>query len=617
MIDSRKLLLFTIGILFGAALGFGAYFVLTSQQLGTETAEYLAQMQTLNDIIDEKEADIAQIEQSLQALQQEINQLSGQLEQQTQQQLADVAQYQAEIRSLNGIIEEKEADITELEQDQLALQLEVDLLRGQLELLQEVSETPEGLTEITIFHINDLHGRVQSQDPQDGMVGGIAKIAYIINQERESGANVIFLNAGDSNYGTILTNYYEGIPTVESMNAADLDAMVVGNHEFDFGLEPLIGAWSASDYPWLGSNIVETSTGANPAFLQEYVLMEVGGIDVAIVGFFDFAGIAGARYEEVGSLDFQLSFDFADDLVSELDPESELIIAVTHIGYDGDVSLAENTDGIDVIVGGHSHSMLEEPVYVDGTVIVQAWNHGLVLGRLDITVDGDEVTAYSGELIPITEDISDDPDVSAALQPYVDEYGPIMNEVVGVTLVDLDAETGALQGQDTNAGNLVADALLWEAGDADIAIHNSGGFRWKRVFPAGEITRADAHELLPFQNSLVVAEFTGEQIRQELEYCASGGWMQVAGVRFTYDPSLLVNERVVEAYVGGEPLDDSGAYKVAMGMFLAEGGSGHWTLAQGENYSDRGIFLADCLVNYLLEFSPVSPLADGRITALP
>jgi 2',3'-cyclic-nucleotide 2'-phosphodiesterase (5'-nucleotidase family) len=566
MIDSRKLLLFIIGIMFGAALGVGTYVVLTDQQQLNDIIQYQAQIQSLNEIIDEKEASLTQLEQDQQALLQEINQLRGQLEQLTQQ--------------------------------------------------QDTPETPQGPTDITIFHINDLHGRVLSQDPQDGMVGGITKIAYIINQERETGANVIFLNAGDSNYGTILTNYYEGIPTVESMNSADLDAMVIGNHEYDFGLEPLIEAWSTSDYPWLGANIIETSTGTNPEYLQQYVLMEVGGIDVAILGFFDFAGIAGARYQEIRSLDFQFSHDFADTLLSELDSESDLIIAVTHIGYNGDVSLAENTDGIDVIVGGHSHSMLAEPEYVDGTVIVQAWNHGLVLGRLDITVDDDEVIAYSGELIPITADIPDDPDVSAALQPYVDEYRPIMNEVVGVTLVDLNADAEALRGQDTNAGNLVADALLWEAGDADIAIHNSGGFRWKRVFPAGEITRADAHELLPFQNSLIVAEFTGEQIRQELEYCADGGWMQVAGVRFTYDTSLPANERVVEAYVGGEPLDDSGVYKVAMGAFIAGGGSGHWPLTQGQNYNDLGIFLADCLVNYLKEFSPVSPIADGRITAI-
>jgi len=281
------------------------------------------------------------------------------------------------------------------------------------------------------------------------------------------------------------------------------------------------------------------------------------------------------------------------------------------------VSLAQGTEGIDVIVGGHSHSYLESPGYVDGTIIVQAWNHGLVLGRLDITVDDDAVVSYSGALIPITEEVPDDPEVTAALQPYVDEYGPIMNEVVGVTLVDLDAETESLRGSDTNAGNLVADAMLWNAGDADIAIHNSGGFRWKRIFPAGDITRADAHELLPFQNLLYVAEFTGTQIRQELEYIADGGHAQVAGVRFTYDATRPANERVTQATVGGEPLDDDRIYKVAMGKFLADGGSGHWVLAEGEGSEDRGIMLADCLINYLQKFSPVSPVADGRISAVP
>ena len=579
MIDSRKLALFIIGILLGATLGVGTYIALTDQQQQAGITQCQEELRTLNEIIDEKDSDITELERDQQELQQEISLL---------------------------------------EQEKQDLQHEIDQLQDQLDSQdQQDTETPEEPVELTIFHINDLHGRVLSQDPQDGMVGGIAKIAHLVNEERETGANVIFLDAGDSIYGTILTNYYEGVPTVESMNAAELDAMVIGNHEFDFGQAPLIEAWSTATHPWLGANIIETATGTNPEYAQQYTVMEVGGIDVAILGLFDDQGLFHAQPSKVEGLEFQLSNNVVDSLLPQLDAESDLVIALTHIGYSNDISLAQSTEGIDVIVGGHSHTRLEEPAYIDGTIIVQAWNHGLVLGRLDITVENDEVTAYTGELIPITADIPEDPSVSAALQPYVDEYGPIMNEVVGETLVDLNAEADALRGQDINLGNLVMDAILWQAGDADIAIHNSGGFRWKRVFPAGEITRADAHELLPFQNSLIVAEFTGEEIRQELEYCADGGWIQVAGIRFTYDTSLPPNERVVEAYVGGEPLDDARIYTVAMGTFLAEGGSGHWPLTQGDNYNDLGIFLADCLINYLQEFSPVSPMADGRITPIP
>ena len=199
MIDARKLTLFTIGILFGATIGVGTYFVLTNNQQLPEVNQYQAQVRTLGRLLDEKEANITQLEQDKHALQEDISQLQEQIAQQTHQ---------------DGL-----------------------------------QETETGSTDITIFHINDLHGRLQSQDPTDGMVGGLAKIAYIINQERETGANVLFLNAGDSNYGSTLSDYYNGIPTVESMNAADLDAMVIGNHEFDFGIETMADAWSASTYP--------------------------------------------------------------------------------------------------------------------------------------------------------------------------------------------------------------------------------------------------------------------------------------------------------------------------------------------------------------------------------
>jgi 5'-nucleotidase/UDP-sugar diphosphatase len=566
MIDSRKLLLFVIGILLGAAIGAGTYAALTGQE-AADCTQYEAQIGELEDAVEEKEARIAQLEQDQQALQQEI------------------------------------ADLRE----------QIERLSQQLEAQQEEAQGP---TDITIFHINDLHGRAQSQEPQDGMVGGLAKIAYLVNQEREAGANVLFLDAGDSIYGTILTNYYEGIPTVEALNAADLDAMCVGNHEFDFGLEPMITACTASEYPWLAATITETATGIYPEYLHPYVIKEVGDVDVAILGLFDDQGLFDAQPQNVEGLEFQYSTTAANALLPQLDEDSDLVIALTHIGYGNDVALAESTDGIDIIVGGHSHTRLDTPDYVDETIIVQAWNHGLVLGRLDVTVENDVVTGYTGRLIPITSDVPDDPGVSAALQPYVDEYGPIMNEVVGTSLVDLDAETEALQGRDTNAGNLVADAMLWQAQTADIALHNSGGFRWKRVFPAGDITRADVHELLPFQNSLVVADFTGGQIMQELEYYADGGWLQVAGMRFTYDPSLPVGERVTEVYVGGQPLDPEETYTVAMGSFIAEGGSGHWVLTTGQNYGDLGITLADSVINYLQEFSPVSPTADGRITRI-
>lgn len=135
------------------------------------------------------------------------------------------------------------------------------------------------------------------------------------------------------------------------------------------------------------------------------------------------------------------------------------------------------------------------------------------------------------------------------------------------------------------------------------------------MFPAGDITRADAHELLPFQNFLVVAEFTGEQIRQALEYSTEGAWLQVSGIRFTYDPSMPANERIVEIFVGDEPLDVDRFYKVAINSYVM-GRGGHWLRTTGQYYVDPGLLLEDCLINYLEANSPVSPMADGRITPI-
>jgi 2',3'-cyclic-nucleotide 2'-phosphodiesterase (5'-nucleotidase family) len=238
------------------------------------------------------------------------------------------------------------------------------------------------------------------------------------------------------------------------------------------------------------------------------------------------------------------------------------------------------------------------------------------LGRLNLEVLNSEIVNYSGSLIPIDEDIEEDLTVKMVLNPYFQELGPIMNEVVGTSIVELDALMVHLNSEETNLGNLVADSMLWAAGDADMAFHNAAGFRWKKIFPAGDVTRADVHELLPYGNSLILMDLTGEQVKDELEICVSVSWMQVSGVKFTFDPSKPENQRIVEVWVDGEPIDEDEIYRVAVCEYIAAGGSGHSVFAQGQNYVDTGVILADCLINYLLEFSPIDISIEGRIVPI-
>ena len=292
-----------------------------------------------------------------------------------------------------------------------------------------------------------------------------------------------------------------------------------------------------------------------------------------------------------------------------------------------DRQLAEEVGGIHVIVGGHSHTKIEVPERVGNeggnAIIVQAWENSKVLGRLDLEMRGKAVVRFSGGLIPVTADVLEDPDVKTIIEPYATELTARMSEVVGTTLVALEGRRTQIRTQETNLGNLVADMMRWAAGsDVQIALENGGGIRWHLLFPAGPITRGDVYTLLPFANTLVMMDLTGAQIKLALENgvskypSADGRFPQVSGLRFTFDPTKPVGSRVVNVWVGGTPLVETVVYRVATNDFLAAGGDGYTVLMLGTNFVDTGVYLMDYMVEYLKEFSPVSPGVEDRIVPL-
>ncbi len=225
----------------------------------------------------------------------------------------------------------------------------------------------------------------------------------------------------------------------------------------------------------------------------------------------------------------------------------------------------------------------------------------------------------------------EDPDVKAIIEPHVKELKEMMAEVVGETLVALDGTRiwthppgvpSGVRCVETNLGNLVADMMRWAAGDAQIALENGGGIRWHRLFPVGPITRGDVYELLPFLNTLVMMDLTGAQIKETLERSVYnypkefGGFLHVSGLKFTFDPTKPAGSRVVNVWVGDTPLVETAVYRVATNDFLAAGGDGYTVLTLGTNFVDTGIYLMDYMVEYLKEFSPVSPAVEGRIVVV-
>ncbi|QKY70097.1 5'-nucleotidase C-terminal domain-containing protein [Lentibacillus sp. CBA3610] len=527
----------------------------------------------------------------------------------------------------------------------------------------EAAEETASDFDLSIMHMNDTHARVEP----------LPKMTTAVKEFREENPDSLLLHAGDVFSGTLYFNEFTGQADLELLNLMDFDAMVFGNHEFDLGgeeggHESLSAFVENANFPFLGTNIdfsqdpymsgLETnqSLASDPENGEVYdsIIKEIDGEQVGIFGLTseDTANIANPA--DVTFSDFK---ETAEATVEGLeDAGIDKIIALNHLGYDSapevgnDLRLAEEVDGIDVIVGGHSHTALDEPVSVeedddgeakDPTVIVQAGQYAENLGTLDVTFDENGVvTGYNGELLAVDE-FTEDPEAAEALAPYQEQVDKVMNEEIGaVAMKDLtnprQDEPGddSVRANETELGNLVTDAMLAGAKakgfpETVIAFQNGGGIR--APIDEGEITAGEVINVLPFGNNPVVATLTGQEIKDILEHSVrqapaeNGGFLHVSGMQFYYDSEEEPGNRVVEMYVevDGEleeiQLDEE--YQVTTNGFTGQGGDGFETFEQVYNdgrVRDIGASDWEQLRDYMVDDLDgiVDPEREGRIVDL-
>ena len=482
--------------------------------------------------------------------------------------------------------------------------------------------------EIRILHLNDFHGFAQPYKPlgSNELLGGIAHLASKVDQLRTEKPSLL-LSAGDMIQGNNWANLFQGESVIELMNAMRCDAMVVGNHEFDFGQEVLKKRISEANFPVLGAN-VEGIWGLKP-----FVFKEINGVNVAIIGVVTEDTPISTHPKNVVGLKFLSLIDTVERYLSELKEKADITIVLSHIGYPADRVLAEKVKGIDVIVGGHSHTKIERPVRVGKTIIVQAWEHAKALGVLDISVGEGKIVKFDGHLEEIKPvQGQEDPTVQAIVKKYDEKMDSVLNEKVGEAGVELDGEN--VRRKETNLGDLIADIMRKVSG-ADVTIINGGGIRTS--IKKGEITVKEVYSALPFDNYIVAIKLTGKQIREALEHGVSGvengegRFPQVSGLSFSYSPSAQSGKRVKRVLIGNKPIDLKREYKVATNDFLAAGGDGYQAFGEaiktsrdfaiiggmmkGEKvvYSDSGRWLRDVVIEYIKERIKVAPAAEGRI----
>ncbi|MUK87520.1 LPXTG cell wall anchor domain-containing protein [Ornithinibacillus sp. L9] len=514
---------------------------------------------------------------------------------------------------------------------------------------------------LTIMHMNDTHAHVE---PLPNMLTAIKEV-------RAENPDALLFHAGDVFSGTLYFNQFKGIADLALINMMDIDAMVFGNHEFDLGSnedghQSLSEFVTAAKFPFLGTNIdfsadpfMAGTINADPftdspenGSVHDGIIKEINGEKV---------GIFGLTSEDTANISSPVNVKFlnyieeAERAVAAFEGQGiDKIIAVNHIGYNSnpdfgnDLQLASYVEGIDVIVGGHSHSKLDEPVLVstdangaekDPTVIVQAHQYSQLLGKLDVEFDENGVVVgYAGQLIDVSEKEADQ-DAIDVLAPYKAEVDELINQETGAVAMkpilnprhsDSDISVRA---NETELGNLITDAMLAKAKEkypeVVIAMQNGGGIR--AAIDEGPITVGEVIAVLPFGNDPVIAELTGAEIKQILEHSVrqapaeSGGFLHVAGMKFTYDSTMDPGSRIVtmEVEIDGEYVEINAdqTYLVTTNNFTGKGGDGFEVFAQAYDegrVKDIGEIDWEQLRDYMVEDlnGEVDPVIEGRIIDL-
>ncbi len=494
-----------------------------------------------------------------------------------------------------------------------------------------------GPVSLTVFYTNDIHAHITPTKDKD--IGGYARIATLIRQGRAPGARTLLLDAGDVLQGTPFWPAFEGRTTVELMNALGYDAFTLGNHDFDKGQDLLAHRVSEMQFPVLCANLefaADSPLRSSP--IKPYIIKNLNGLRVGVLGLTteETPIISMGAFQGVTA---HSTLETARRLVVEMQPQCDLIIALTHLGVDEDYALASQVDGIDLIVGGHSHTVLLKPSPATNpggqrVLIVQTGAYSRYLGRLDLTVDPaarPRITDYRGQLIELTNAVADDPQVKAIVDKWQAQLPP--PTVVGQMIVDLDM---TIRGREAPAGNLFCDAMLDYCANLPdpaqrpaIALYNAGGLRGGRIFPAGPITTEDIATWEPFGNTIVLMDLNAAQLKEVLESGAKGTVMQVAGLTYWIDNTKPAQEaddtakkitkpgqRIVRITIGGQDIDLTDAskvYRVATNNYLAGGGDACYTFLEGQNVLDTGIYMTDALESYIRQHSPIAPTVEGRI----
>lgn len=497
------------------------------------------------------------------------------------------------------------------------LALTAPTLFNQIRLTASAQEQRECPVRVTLLQVNDVY---QFAPVDGGTRGGLARVSLLRKEIMKKSPHTLFLLAGDTISPSIESNTHKGKQMIEAWNLSGLDYATFGNHEFDFGPAVLQERMRESHFQWLAANVVDKKTGKLFADTPEFVVREFDGVKVGLFGIVLQDTLLTSRPGP--DVDIQDPCAVATRVIPKIHAAgAQVVVALTHLSMREDKQLA-GCSGVDVIIGGHEHTLLES---MSGHApIFKMTSDARELGRIDLNISKStgKLESIDWQIIPVTDRLKDDP----AFASLDRKYGPLLKSLeqpVGRTDVELNVKSADVRTQETNMGDFIADVFRQATG-ADIGFVNGGSIRADALIQPGVLTKREVLSILPYNNKVVKMQLAGAVIRAALEHGVAsigqeaqpGRFPQVSGLRYAYDATRKPGARITSITINGKPIDDQRTYTLATTTYVAlDAGDGYdmFRTATLLIRPEQAPSETDILQKAIASVRAIAPKTDGRI----
>jgi 2',3'-cyclic-nucleotide 2'-phosphodiesterase (5'-nucleotidase family) len=416
---------------------------------------------------------------------------------------------------------------------------------------------------LTILSTNDIHSYLS---PDHDNRGGLSRIAAYNKTVRASEKHVLILNAGDMASGTAVSSLFKGDPIFHVLNSMTTDAAVLGNHDFDYGWQRIRIYREIARFPLLCANAHTIGNDGTRHLVADdaYHIFVYGELKVAVIGVLTEQTPAMTTQFATNGVTFLPMVPTLETLIPEVASQSDIVIALTHAGFRQDKTIPNRVDGIDLIVGGHSHTVLKQAKEINGVPIIQAGENGYFIGRVDMTIDTDEdrIVDFSYSLIEVDASMESDPDTTRAVNEWESKVEKIVDRPLAEAVTDLSERDMMF----------IAEAAFLESTKADYAHQNSGGTRGE--ISKGVFSYRTVWSIFPFENTLVTTELPGKDIPDH--------------------------------FYGYKPIDPKRTYKIVTNSYVRDQWQRSYPELSVVQWEETGIAMRDSILRYMEKKSKIN-----------